>query len=218
MADKKLLEHRKRMKSKKPAMIRQDWYKKTRLAEVWRRPKGLHSKLRHRRKERTGLVEPGWGSPCGVKGLHSSGLEFVIVNSIAALEKIAKDSQGILIAGAVGDKKKIEILKIAIQKKITVLNIKNSAEWLAGKEIGMEQRKKAKLAKLAKPEAAKPAEKKDIATSSQGLLAQTAAKKAEQQKPAESKKQEEKHAPQTDEEKKEAEKQEKDKLLIKRAE
>ena len=145
MADKKLLEHRKRMKSKKPAMIRQDWYKKTRLAKVWRRPKGLHSKFRHRRKERTGIVEPGWGSPCEVKGLHSSGLEFIIINSPVALEKIAKDSQGIVIAGSVGDKKKIEILKIALQKKINVLNIKNAAEWIAGKELEMEQRKKAKL-------------------------------------------------------------------------
>jgi len=210
MADKKLLEHRKRMKSKKPAMIRQDWYKKTRLAKVWRRPKGLHSKFRHRRKERTGIVEPGWGSPCEVKGLHSSGLEFVIVNSAAALEKIAKDSQGIVIAGSVGDKKKIEILKIALQKKITVLNIKNAAEWIAGKELEMEQRKKAKLAK--------PDEKKDIATSSQGLQKQTESKKAEakahEAKPAA--KSEEKHAAQTEEEKKEAEKQEKDKLLTKR--
>jgi len=219
MADKKLLEHRKRMKSKKPAMIRQDWYKKTRLAEVWRRPKGLHSKFRHRRKERTGMVEPGWGSPCEVKGLHSSGLEFVIVNSAANLEKIAKDSQGIVIAGSVGDKKKIEILKICLQKKIAVLNLKNAAEWIAGKELEMEQRKKAKLAK------SKPAEKKEEA------------KKAEESKPkepvkyyhegnkikevhplgkTETKKPEEKHVPLTEEEKKEAEKKEKDKLLTKR--
>jgi len=219
MADKKMLELRKRIKSKKPLMIRQDWYKKTRLAKVWRRPKGLHSKFRHRRKERQGAVEPGWGSPREAKWLHSSGLEFVVVNSTFELEKIAKDTQGIVIAGAVGSKKKIDIVKLAMKKNISILNLKNPAEWIAKKELELEQRKKEKIKKQAKPEEKKeekkPEQKKQEKVGAQN---EPTSQRAGRAGVAEEKKTEiaaavgEKLA----EEKKEAEKKEKDKLLTKR--
>jgi len=207
MADKKMLELRKRIKSKKPLMIRQDWYKKTRLAKVWRRPKGLHSKFRHRRKERQGAVEPGWGSPREAKWLHSSGLEFVIVNSPSELEKIAKDTQGIVLAAAVGSKKKMEIVKLAMKKNISILNLKNPAEWIAKKELELEQRKKEKTKKQAKPEEKKEEKKPEEKKTEQKKQEKADEKKIEMKATADEK---------LTEEKKEAEKKEKDKLLTKR--
>jgi len=235
MADKKMLELRKRIKSKKPLMIRQDWYKKTRLAKVWRRPKGLHSKFRHRRKEREGAVEPGWGSPREAKWLHSSGLEFVVVNSPSELEKIAKDTQGIVLAAAVGSKKKIDIVKLAMKKNISILNLKNPAEWIAKKELELEQRKKEKIKKQAKPEekklgssqassepkrAALPEEKKTEQKTQEKVGAQSepTSQRAGRAGVAEEKKIEmtATASEKLTEEKKEAEKKEKDKLLTKR--
>lgn len=210
MADKKLLELRKGIKSRKPAMVRQDWYKKKRLAKAWRRPKGLHSKFRHRRKERGGFVEPGWGSPREAKGLHGSGLEVVVVSSVAELEKLAGDRQGVVIGAAVGARKRMDIVKTALQKKINVLNLKNAAEWVAKKELEMEERKKAKTQKGIKAEAKagkKPEEKKPEEKKPEEKKPE--AKSAEAKKPGAK-------APETEEEKREQEKREKDKLLTKR--
>ena len=45
----RLLELRKRIKRKKPEFIRQDAHKKKSLESKWRKPKGLHSKMREKR-------------------------------------------------------------------------------------------------------------------------------------------------------------------------
>jgi large subunit ribosomal protein L32e len=50
-------------------------HEKQRLADVWRKPKGRHNKLRRQIKAKGPLPRPGYGSPAAVRGLHPCGLQ-----------------------------------------------------------------------------------------------------------------------------------------------
>ena len=182
-----LLELRSKIKSKKPVFIRQDNPKRMKLNDKWRKPKGIHSKIRHRFKGRRKMPSPGYKSPAAVKGLHATGLKMIAIFSPGDVIKINKDSEGIIIAGSVGSRKRLEILKKAREMKIIVLNL-NTEESIKKIEDFINLKKK-KGHKEPKKEPAKEP------------------KKAEEPKEPEDV---------TDEQKKKVEKQEKDKVLTKR--
>ena len=159
---KNLLEIRNKLKEKKPDFIRQDNQRRKRLGRKlkWRKPKGIHSKIRHHFKGRRKMPSPGYKSPVKVKGYHSSGLKMTKIFSVKDIEKINKDTEGIIISKSVGTKKKLEILKKAKELKINVLNLNidehiNKIELMINskksKDKGI-QKKKAKEAKESKEE------------------------------------------------------------------
>lgn len=186
-----LLEVRKEMKERKPVFIRQDNPKRMKLNYKWRKPKGIHSKIRHKFKGRRKMPSPGYKSPIKVRGLHSSGLEMVSVHSIDDIPKIKNETQGIIIPKNVGSKKRLEILKKAKELSVAVLNF-NADERIKKIEDMINLRKKKGQKEQKKAEAKEEKEKK-----------------AKEHKIEASKL--------TDEAKKEAEKKEKDKVLIKKA-
>ena len=149
-----MLELRKRIKSKKPAFIRQDAHKKSRVSKNWRRPKGIQAKMRLGIKGYRRCVEPGWGSPRAVKHLHSSGLIQITVYSLSGLKGIDQKTQGILIASSVGQKKRLEIVKEAKKAGIRILNIKDPESFVKSVEDSLAERKQKKS------EAAKQKEEK----------------------------------------------------------
>jgi large subunit ribosomal protein L32e len=118
-----LLEVRKELKERKPVFIRQDNPKRRKLNYKWRKPKGIHSKIRHRFKGRRKMPSPGYKSPRKVKGLHSSGLKIINVHSAGSLNEIKNQSEGIIVARNVGMKKQLEIFKKAKELDIKVLNL-----------------------------------------------------------------------------------------------
>ena len=118
-----LLELRTKIKSKKPDFIRQDNPKRMKVNYKWRKPKGIHSKIRHKFKGRRKMPSPGYKSPRKVKDMHSSGLRIINVSSINELTKIKKDSEGIVVSQSVGMKKRLVIFKKAKELDIKVLNI-----------------------------------------------------------------------------------------------
>ena len=118
-----LLEVRNNMKERKPDFIRQDNPKRMKVNDKWRKPKGIHSKIRHKFKGRRKMPSPGYKSPRDAKGLHSSGLKIVGIMSINDLIKIRKESEGAVIAKSVGMKKKLEILKKARELNVNILNL-----------------------------------------------------------------------------------------------
>ncbi len=103
----RLLRVRTRQKSKKPEFNFHDSHKKKRLGTSWRKPRGLHNKLRQQIAAKGKLVKPGFGSPRAVRGFHPCGLPEMLVNNVAELSK----AQGfaVRIASAVGMKKRLEI-------------------------------------------------------------------------------------------------------------
>lgn len=115
-----MLRVRARQKSKKPEFNRHDSHKKKRLGTGWRRPRGLHNKLRQQVSAKGSLVKPGFGSPRAVRGLHPCGLREVLVGCIKDLE----NAQGcaVRIASTVGMRKRMEIEAKAREMNLKVLN------------------------------------------------------------------------------------------------
>ena len=182
-----LLELRTKIKDKKPEFIRQDYGRRKRIKAIWRKPKGIHSKIRHHFKGRRKMPSPGYKSPVKVRGIHASGLKIVNISSPDDIKLIKKESEGIVIAKSVGTKKRFEILKKAKELQVQVLNL-NVDEQIKKIEDKLNLKKKTEV------KAAREASK--------------------EQKDA--KKEPEKTTALTDEQKKEAEKKEKDKILTKK--
>lgn len=93
-----------------------------RIKEAWRRPKGLQSKVRIRKKSKIKMPSPGYGAPKKLKYLHPSGLKEVLIHNIQELEKIDPKKEAARIARTIGQRKRKEILKKAEELKIKVLN------------------------------------------------------------------------------------------------
>ena len=121
----RLLRVRARQKSKKPEFNFHDSHKKKRLGTSWRKPRGLHNKLRQQVAAKGKLVRPGYGSPKAVRGYHPCGLPEVLVNNVAELEK-AKGF-AVRIAASVGKKKRLDIEAKASEAGLKVLNAKGGA-------------------------------------------------------------------------------------------
>jgi len=64
------LSKRNRMSNKRPKFKRQNWFRYKRLGEKWRRPRGIHSKMRRHFKYRIPVVQSGFRGPANVRGLH----------------------------------------------------------------------------------------------------------------------------------------------------
>ncbi len=122
----RLLKVRRRQKARKPEFRRYCWNKKLRLRnKSWRRPRGLHSKLRRRYGgKETGriVVSVGFGTPKLVRGLHPSGYEEVLVHNPRDLEKIDPSRQVARIASSVGMRKRIAIETKAEELGVRILN------------------------------------------------------------------------------------------------
>jgi large subunit ribosomal protein L32e len=106
----------------RPAFKRQEWFRYQKRGEAWRRPRGIHSKMRRGMKRRPPMVEIGYGGPALVRGLHPSGFEEVMVYNVDGLEDIDPKTQAARIGGTVGVKKRIAIENRAKELGIRVLN------------------------------------------------------------------------------------------------
>ena len=119
---KKDLSKRNRMSHKRPSFKRQNWFRYKRLGEKWRRPRGIHSKMRRHFKYRIPVVQVGFRGPASVRGLHPSGFEEVLVHNTKEIENVNPETQAVRISSTVGDKKRDLIVKKADELKIRVFN------------------------------------------------------------------------------------------------
>lgn len=150
METKKLLELRRVIKKKKPRFIRQSSLRK-KLCKKWRRPKGIHSKMRLSRGGKAANAQAGYGSPKAVKGLSREGLIPIIINTEKDLEEIDSKNAGIIIASNVGLKKRIELVKRAAEKGLKLLNIKDADKLMKKWEQKRAEKKKQREEKKKKP-------------------------------------------------------------------
>ena len=132
METKKLLEHRKLIKSRKPRFLRKDWHKISNLGlrrenkQVWRKAKGRHNKLREKKKSHGKNPSIGYRSPKLIRG-SIEGLMPVLVKNVQDLGKVGKEN--IAIVAKVGLRKKLAIVKKAEEMKISImLNTKKFLE------------------------------------------------------------------------------------------
>ena len=126
MSLRNLIKLRKKIKRKKPDYYRPYWWRsisQRNKKDSWRRPKGLHNKMKHRLKGKPPLVEVGYGSPRDVKGLLPNGKKGVLVHNVEELLKINKETECAIIASTVGKRKREEIVKKAQELGIEIFNI-----------------------------------------------------------------------------------------------
>ena len=187
----KMTEIKKIAKKKKPYFTRSDSNKKLRISKGgWRKPNGLHSKMRlaHRGFKKT--VSIGYRNPAIIRGLEKSGMKKVLVMNLDDLKKIdVKNS--IAVIGNIGLRKKIEIIKEAQKRKISLSNVKDLSKFLESADKSMAERKE---------------RKKKIEE-----------KRAEAKKEKKEKKEEKKEEELNPEEKEKQERLEKEKMIIKRS-
>lgn len=99
-------------------------HQKKKLADVWRKPTGMHNKQRRLLKAKGPMPNSGYGSPAAVRGLHPSGFAEVLVYNPDGLEGLNSETQAIRIAGSVGGKKRAAIQEKAIAAGLRILNPK----------------------------------------------------------------------------------------------
>jgi|SRR3989344_4566639 len=89
--------------------------------QKWRKPKGRDSKMRLRRKSYPRTVSTGYKNKKSESGKINGKMPILVYNSLD-LQKAGKNNS-IILSSRVGAKKKIQIIKTAREKNLTILNI-----------------------------------------------------------------------------------------------
>ena len=119
---KRLLRIRNRIKKKRPHFKRFESWRFVRLKDIWKKPRGIDNKMRTELQGWPKSVKIGYRGPAAVRGLHSSGMEEVMVWNAKDVEKVDPETQVARIGGTVGGRKKETILAKAEELKIRILN------------------------------------------------------------------------------------------------
>lgn len=127
---------RERGKRRRPDFRRQEWFRYRKLGKSWRRPRGLHSKMRRGMKYRSKMASVGFRSPRKVRGLHPSGFEEVLIHNTEELEALDPKKQAARIGHSVGTRKRIDIESRADEIGIHILNRSMVHEPEESKENG----------------------------------------------------------------------------------
>ena len=138
------LKKRQLSKHKKPKFKRQESWRYKRVKENWRKPRGIDSKMRKKVKGWPPSPEAGYRSPKKIRGLHPSGYVEVRVQTVEALNGLDPETQAIRIARTVGGKKRVEILALADERGIHVLNPRIAKELEEFEEEEMEEEEEEK--------------------------------------------------------------------------
>jgi len=151
---------KKQITKKKPNFIRQD-SNKYNFQSGWRKPRGLQSKLRLRKKGHSKIPKVGYGSPKATKGLDKFNLMPVLISNIKEIKSINRDSNSIILSSKMGNKSKIKILEECKKLNIQILNVKNMDELITKiKETKEKQKKESKQKEAKKKKAEEEAKKK----------------------------------------------------------
>ncbi|MBS3171190.1 50S ribosomal protein L32e [Candidatus Woesearchaeota archaeon] len=155
-----LLELRKKIKENKPEFIRQEYPARKKLEKIWRKPKGIHSKMREKKLGKRKQPSVGYKSPRMVRGLSREGLIPILVYTLNDLVKVTKNNI-VIIGKNVGNKKRIELLKKIKEKGFKIQNIKNIDEKIRSLTQEFEKRIKEKKERLNAKEK-KPEKKPEV--------------------------------------------------------
>jgi large subunit ribosomal protein L32e len=148
------------LKKRQPKFIRQDAHKHKRVKQVWRAPKGLHSKMKDSKKGYRAKLQSGYQTPKAVRGLDKHGLKPTLVAGVQQLAKMDPKTHSIILEGGLGGRKKLAILEEAHKHKFIVLNAKpDTAEKIKKTRAAKHEEKKKREAE--KSEKQKSLEQKE---------------------------------------------------------
>ncbi len=127
------------MSATRPKFVRQESWRYIRLAENWRKPKGVDNKMRKQVSGVPPLVKVGYRGPKKARGLHPSGYKDKLIHNIRDLEKLDPKTDAARIGHSVGRRKRIDIVNKADALGIKVLNKGNVTQELNQKDQNKEQ-------------------------------------------------------------------------------
>ena len=110
-----------RLRKRKPNFRRYNWFKYS-LPDSWRKPRGLHSKMREDEKNKPATVKIGYRSAKIIRGLHPSGYEEVYVRTMNELNKVDKETQAARFASGLSEKKRKIMITKAKEIGVKILN------------------------------------------------------------------------------------------------
>lgn len=138
------LKLRRRLKARKPRLLREESWRYLRVKNRWRRPRGTTSRMRRRRSGWPRKASVGYKCPESLRHLHASGLAEVLVYNADGVEGLTPSEHAVRISHTVGERKRIGILDRARALNIRVLNPRRT------RTLGIPE--------LERPEAPQPAE------------------------------------------------------------
>lgn len=118
----RLLKKRASINKKRPHFKRFESWRFVRIADRWRKPRGIDNKMRTELQGWPKSVKVGYAGPAKVRGLHPSGKEEVMVWNTKDLEKVDPETQVARIGGTVGGRKRETMIAKAEELKIRILN------------------------------------------------------------------------------------------------
>ncbi|OIO41531.1 hypothetical protein CO154_00985 [Candidatus Pacearchaeota archaeon CG_4_9_14_3_um_filter_31_7] len=144
-----LLKIKKEKKKRQPIFLRKDYNKKLKLGKKekkkrrWKFPVGVHNKQRKRMKGHRNIVSIGYKSPKALRH-HFNESKIIKIYSVNQLKNLPKEKDFVLLLGGIGMKKRSEILKIAKDRNLIFINVKNIDEELNKIYVEMKSRKEEK--------------------------------------------------------------------------
>lgn len=149
-------------KKQRRKFLRYEWFKCKKLGLNWRRPVGLHSKVRQGRKGKPPQVNVGFGHAAATRGFVNGVVPAIVIQNMADLERVAATNKVVIVAAGLGMRAATEISKKAEQLGVRILNAEKIERaqhrvWTINKQ--REERTKAKTE--VKSESKKPETKKE---------------------------------------------------------
>jgi large subunit ribosomal protein L32e len=167
----RLLEVKKKINKKRPNFIREGSQNSVRIGKKWRKPRGLHSKMRHQAAGHRARVKTGFMSPSKTRNLDKDGFCLVLVDKIDQIDKLDPKVHKLILSSKLGKKKLLVFLEKSHEKgfKISFFKdpIKKMEEIKANFKKEQEKRKikkKSKSEKKAKSKKKKPELEEKILT------------------------------------------------------
>jgi large subunit ribosomal protein L32e len=186
-----LLKLRNKRKKAKPYFEMQQATTYKDFRDKWRKPTGIHSKMRNGFRGHRNMPSVGYRSPNEVRGLTHKGLMPLVVSNLNDLSKVTKENV-IVIAHGVGARKRLSIVAKAKEMKVSLSGIKDADAYTTTLTEEFKNRKKHSESRKAnrnkRMQEADSKEKKEAAKKAE----KTTEKKTASEKPVKENKTEEK--------------------------
>ena len=144
---------KKQMKAKKPDFKRTNFWKK-KLRTTYRKPRGIHNKMRLKKASHLKRISPGYGTPRQLRHYTKKGLKERRIFNEKDLDALMNNEIAV-IASQVGVKTKIRILEKANENNIQIGNVKDSIAFITQWKEEKQKKKQETQKKEEKKEKAK---------------------------------------------------------------
>ncbi len=113
----------KKENKEKPKFKKREYFRYKKLSNSgWRKPRGIHNKVRLNRGGKPGSPSIGYGMKTELRGLHPSGYRDVLIENLAQLVALDKEKEAVRISGRVGALKAQMIMEESAKLGLKILN------------------------------------------------------------------------------------------------